>query len=237
MVESLFDESPVIMLYSPCDKAMEARLSAFLKSERFTVVRCREIPESLDRISMAIICDGGVIAPEFAAIERLRYISDIPLMTVSHSCDEIYRTVALDKGADICLSADSLGRNEFTARTAAMLRRYLYAVPKKKPLPDTIVNGSLEADRRRREFFVSGKPVSLTSTQFGIVEYLMENCGRVCSVEDIYRSVWHETPYGIHRTVVDHIRRIRCKIEPDPHNPRYIKSVFGAGYKIEQAMP
>lgn len=227
---------PKIWIYAPKESGVGTKLEVYLKSENMTAKSAKTLPDSFNEISMAIICDGGVMSPCFEEIAQIRACSDIPIMTVSHSCDEIYRTVALDKGADICLSADSLGRNEFTARTAAMLRRYLYSSPSDVPVPDTIVNGSLAVDRKRREFYAGGKSIKLTSTQFGIVEYLMENCGRVCSVEDIYQSVWNETPYGIHRTVVDHIRRIRGKIEPDPHNPRYIKAVFGVGYKIEKAI-
>lgn len=227
---------PKVWIYAPGESGAGAKLEAYLKSEDIAARSVKILPDSFEDISMAIICDGGVMSPCFEEIARIRACSDIPIMTVSRSCDEIYRTVALDKGADICLSADSLGRNEFTARTAAMLRRYLYCSPTPAHLPDTIVNGSLAVDRKRREFYAGGISIKLTSTQFGIVEYLMENCGRVCSVEDIYRSVWNETPYGVHRTVVDHIRRIRGKIEPDPHNPRYIKAVFGVGYKMERAI-
>lgn len=229
------DIKPLVWIYSPDETGSGARLQSFLKSGSILSKSSSSLPQSFEGISMAIICDGGILAPGFAEIESIRSSSDIPIMTVSHSCDEIYRTVALDKGADICLSADSLGRNEFTARTAAMLRRYFYSLPAAEAVPDTIVNGSLEVDRKRREFFAHGREVKLTSTQFGIVEYLMENCGQVCSVEDIYRSVWQEAPYGVHRTVVDHIRRIRGKIEPDPHNPQYIKAVFGMGYKMERS--
>lgn len=229
------DIKPLVWIYPPDETGLGARLQSFLKSGSIPSKSSAALPDSYKGISMVIICDGGIMAPRFAEIEVIRSVSDIPIMTVSHSCDEIYRTVALDKGADICLSADSIGRNEFTARTAAILRRYFYSLPAPEIIPDTIVNGSLAVDRKRREFFAEGREVKLTSTQFGIVEYLMENCGRVCSVEDIYRSVWKEAPYGVHRTVVDHIRRIRGKIEPDPHNPRYIKAVFGAGYKMERS--
>ncbi|MCI7766777.1 MAG: response regulator transcription factor [Oscillospiraceae bacterium] len=227
---------PVVWIYSGRESSLGTKLSAYLRSENIKTCEGKIFPAEPENISMAVICDGGVTAPEFELIERIRNISDIPIMTVSRSCGEIYSTMAIHKGADICLSAEALGRNEFTARTAAMLRRYLYTAPRPTPVPDTIVNGSLAVDRRSREFYAGGKAVRLTSTQFGIVEYLMENCGRVCSVEDIYRSVWKETPYGVHRTVVDHIRRIRSKIEPDPHNPRYIKAVFGVGYKMERAI-
>ncbi|MBQ5331729.1 MAG: response regulator transcription factor [Oscillospiraceae bacterium] len=236
MMDNIPPLRPVVWIYTGSESGLGAKLSAYLSSEKIKTCEGKIFPDHHEDISMAVICDSGVTAPAFELIESIRACSDIPIMTVSRSCGEIYSTMALHKGADICLSADSLGRNEFTARTAAMLRRYLNSAPRPIPVPDTIVNGSLAVDRRSREFFAGGRSIRLTSTQFGIVEYLMENCGRVCSIEDIYRSVWKETPYGVHRTVVDHIRRIRGKIEPDPHNPRYIKAVFGVGYKMERAI-
>lgn len=189
---------------------------------------------------MMIVRDGGLAAPSFDIIGNLRKISDIPLLTVSDSCDEIYRTMALAKGADACMDADDFGKYEFKARVISMLRRYLGESAESRSFlaaggTDTLVNGAISVDRRRREVFSDGNPVKLTAIEYGIVEYLMENCGDVCTVDDIYRRVWRENPYSVRKTVVEHIRRIRSKIEPDPHNPSYIKVVFGVGYKMERA--
>ncbi len=191
---------------------------------------------------MVIIRDGGLAAPAFDIIESIRKFSDIPLLTVSDDCSEIYRIMALSKGADACMSAGDMHHFEsfeFKARVVSMLRRYVGmnpGTPIKKPLlGDTLINGELTVDRRRREVYSGGVRIRMTSIEYGIIEYLMENCGDVCTVEDIYRRVWQDTPYCVRKTVVEHIRRIRSKIEPDPHNPCYIKVVFGIGYKMEKA--
>ena len=189
---------------------------------------------------MMIIRDKGLLSPSFDVIENVRKHSDIPVLTVSDSCDEIYRIMALSKGADACMEiGNGLSSFEFKARIVSMLRRYLDKnvgrVLSDNVQSDTIVNGSIAVDRRRREVFSGGKKIRMTAIEYGIVEYLMENCGDVCTVDDIYRRVWNETPYSVRKTVVEHIRRIRNKIEPDPHNPSYIKVVFGVGYKMERA--
>lgn len=189
---------------------------------------------------MMVIRDGGINAPAFDMIEKIRSFSDIPLLTVSDNCSEIYRIMALSKGADICMSTDDgLEVFEFKARVVSMLRRHL-KIDERSFEPsfvggDKLTNGDLTIDRRRREVFSKGVKIRMTAIEYGIVEFLMENCGDVCTVEDIYRRVWQENPYSVKKTVVEHIRRIRSKIEPDPHNPCYIKVVFGIGYKMERA--
>lgn len=190
---------------------------------------------------MIIIRDGGLADPAFDVIENIRRFSDIPLLTVSDDCSEIYRIMALCKGADACMSADGgFGAFEFKARVVSMLRRQLRSsgedIRRSITGADMLQNGDLTVDRRRREIYSKGVKIRMTAIEYGIVEYLMENCGDVCTVEDIYRRVWQENPYSVKKTVVEHIRRIRSKIEPDPHNPCYIKVVFGIGYKMERAV-
>lgn len=188
---------------------------------------------------MVIIRDGGIEAPAFGEITKLHNASNIPIMTVSDNCTEIYRIMALDKGADICMDAEDFGTFEFKARLVTMLRRHLHipsvSLPVSVNTADTLRNGTIILDRRSREVFKNGSRIKLTAIEYGIIEYLMENCGDVCTIDDIYRQVWHENPYSVKKTVVEHIRRIRTKIESDPHNPKYIKAVFGVGYRMERA--
>lgn len=194
---------------------------------------------------MMIIRDAGLSAPSFDIIGDVRRFSDIPMLTISDSCDEIYRIMALSKGADACMSAgENFGGFELKARVISMLRRYTGAwegdcllTEESKPAPgcDILTNGRIAVDRRKRAVLTDGVVIKTTAIEYGIIEYLMENCGDVCTVNDIYRRVWHSSPYSVRKTVVEHIRRIRSKIEPDPHNPSYIKVVFGVGYKMERA--
>lgn len=235
----------VIIAYGD-DKREEAMsLSDMLSREEINVIPHRS-GEPVDSsclfgdVHMLVIRDGGLISPSFGIIEELRKMSDIPVLTVSDGCDEIYRTMALAKGADACMNADEFGRFEFKARVVSLLRRYIGAQNRSGGIissdGETLINGNISVDRRRREVFREGSLIRMTAIEYGIVEYLMENCGDVCTVDDIYRRVWNETPYCVRKTVVEHIRRIRSKIEPDPHNPSYIKVVFGVGYKMEKAV-
>ena len=235
---------PNVMIAYSGDKINEAmKLSDILSREEINVIPCEEggtLGESciFGRVHMLIVRDGGLSSPSFGLIGRLRSISDMPVLTVSDKCCEIYRTMALAKGADMCMNADEFGSFEFKARVVSLLRRYLSAEQAVNVCADereTLINGGLTIDRRRREVFREGSLVKMTAIEYGIVEYLMENCGNVCTVDDIYRRVWNETPYSVRKTVVEHIRRIRCKLEPDPRNPSYIKVVFGVGYKMERA--
>lgn len=217
------------------------KLQGMLLREEINICTARSADElikgSPESWHMLLICDGGLEQPSFELIEKVRKFSDIPMLTISENSSEIYRIMALSKGADFCMEYDGLGSFELKARIVSVLRRYLSesGSDEMKPIGDTITNGSLTVDRRRREVFCGENRIRLTAIEYGIIEYLMENCGDVCTVEDIYRRVWRETPYSVRKTVVEHIRRIRSKIEPDPHNPSYIKAVFGKGYKMERA--
>ena len=100
---------------------------------------------------------------------------------------------------------------------------------------DTIVNGGLVLDKKQRLIVVEGKEVKLTATEYKIVELLMSNTRQVFPAEQIYESVWEETAdFTVENTVMVHIRHIREKIEIDTKNPKYIKVVWGIGYKMEK---
>jgi DNA-binding response OmpR family regulator len=94
--------------------------------------------------------------------------------------------------------------------------------------------GGLEVDTEAKSVSVDGEPASLTPTELGILTFLIANAGRVFSIEQIYEAVWNEQAYNSENTVAVHIRRIREKIEIDPGNPRYLKVVWGIGYKVEK---
>lgn len=247
-ITSIESRPNVIIAYNGQDNRTSAeQLAKLLMREEINVCTGENGGERIKELCpwgnwhMMIIRDGGLAAPSFDTIGSVRRISDIPLLTVSDGCDEIYRTMALAKGADACMSAgEDFGSFEFKARVVSMLRRYLGTAPDSRCAvmagSDTLVNGIISVDRRRREVFSGGVLIKMTAIEYGIMEYLMENCGDVCSIDDIYRRVWRENPYSVRKTVVEHIRRIRSKIEPDPHNPSYIKVVFGVGYKMERAV-
>jgi DNA-binding response OmpR family regulator len=125
---------------------------------------------------------------------------------------------------------------ELIARVKAQLRRYhAWGGQTPKNDEDTIVNGGLVLDRKQRMIMVDGKETRLTATEYRILELLMTHLGQVFPAEQIYERVWNEeADYAVENTVMVHIRHIREKIEIDTKNPRYIKVVWGIGYKMEK---
>ena len=122
---------------------------------------------------------------------------------------------------------------ELMARVKSQIRRYvsLGSMEKKDSL---IVTGGLALDLDYKEITLDGEKVKLTATEYGILEYLMKNIGRVLSTNQIYEAVWKEPSFQTEKTVTVHIRRIREKIEINPKEPKYLKVVWGIGYKIEK---
>ena len=125
---------------------------------------------------------------------------------------------------------------ELIARVKAQLRRYhTWGGSEPKADEDTIVNGGLVLDKKQRLAVVEGEETKLTATEYNILSLLMEHPGQVFSAEQIYEKVWEETAdYTVENTVMVHIRHIREKIEIDTKNPRYVKVVWGIGYKMEK---
>jgi DNA-binding response OmpR family regulator len=122
---------------------------------------------------------------------------------------------------------------ELVARVKSQLRRYVTLGTYEGINKVIDVNG-LTLDKSAKEVMVHGEPVKLTPIEYKIVELLMTNAGRVFSINDIYERVWKEPCYNAENTVAVHIRKIREKIEIDPKNPRYLKVVWGVGYKMEK---
>ena len=141
------------------------------------------------------------------------------------------KILGLNLGADDYITKPFLTA-ELTARVRSSLRRYtmLGSVTTEK---DEYVVGSISLNDPAKEVRVDGDIVNLTKTEYEILRLLIKEPGRVFSPHEIYRSVWGDDPYGTENTVAVHIRRLREKIEIDPAKPRYLKVIWGQGYKIE----
>ena len=124
---------------------------------------------------------------------------------------------------------------ELVARVKSQLRRYMLLGDMRSINSSSqLIVGGLSLNRETKEFKVDGVPVKLTPTEFKIMELLMSNPGIVFSAEKIYERVWQEEAHSVENTVMVHIRRIREKIEINPKEPKYLKVVWGIGYKIEK---
>lgn len=215
-------------------------ISELLKYEGYQVVKAYDGMEALDALEREkidlILLD--VMMPRLnglSALMKLREKSRIPVIILSAKTEESDKVSGLTLGADDYVEKP-YNPAELTARVKAHLRRY-HAWGEKKPVAeeDKIVNGGLVLDKRQRVVIVEGEEVHLTATEYKILELLMEHPGQVFPAEQIYESVWEGTAdHTVENTVMVHIRHIREKVEIDPKKPRYVKVVWGIGYKMEK---
>ena len=170
-----------------------------------------------------------------SALMKLRERSRIPVIILSAKTEESDKVSGLILGADDYVEKP-YNAAELIARVKAHLRRYrAWGGEKPKEAEDRIVNGGLVLDKKQRVVIVEGAEVRLTATEYKILELLMEHPGQVFSAEQIYERVWQESAsYTVENTVMVHIRHIREKIEIDTKKPRYVKVVWGIGYKMEK---
>ena len=170
-----------------------------------------------------------------SALMKLREKHRIPVIILSAKTEESDKVSGLVMGADDYVEKP-YNPAELMARVKAHLRRYrAWGGQAPEQDADRLVNGGLVLDRKQRLIIVEGEEVRLTATEYKIVELLMEHPGQVFSAEQIYENVWHdEACFAVENTVMVHIRHIREKIEIEPKKPRYIKVVWGIGYKMEK---
>ena len=165
----------------------------------------------------------------FAVLKELREVSDIPVILLSARGEDIDKIRGLGLGADDYMQKP-FSPGELVARVRAHLSRFerLTSVARGSKL---VVRG-LEIDREARRVYVHGEECSLTPKEFDILSFLMENPNRVYSKDDLFERIWGLEAIGDGDTVVVHVRRLREKIEPEPQNPQYVETVWGAGYRF-----
>jgi DNA-binding response OmpR family regulator len=220
------------------DKAIVDALEIYLKQENYNVVKAYTGKQALKAISEQkihlILLD--IMMPELdglSAVIKIREEGNIPVIILSAKSEDTDKIIGLNFGADDYVTKP-FNPLELMARVKSQMRRYtlLGSIAQKKS--GVLTTGGLELDTEAKELRVDGEPVKLTATEYGIVLFLMENMGRVFSTSQIYENVWNEPPFSADNTVSVHIRRIREKIEINPKEPKYLKVVWGIGYKIEK---
>jgi DNA-binding response OmpR family regulator len=170
-----------------------------------------------------------------AATRKLREKHNLPVILLSAKSEDTDKIAGLGFGADDYVTKP-FHPLELLARVKSQIRRYT-CLGGNVPQEGQLETGGLQLDTIAKQLTVDGEPVKLTATEYGIVRYLMENLGRTLSAEQIYQAVWNEPAYISERTVTVHIRRIREKIEINPKDPKYLKVVWGIGYKMEKIQP
>ena len=175
-----------------------------------------------------------IMMPEMDSITataKIREISNIPIILLTAKSEDSDKILGLDIGADDYITKP-FNPSEVLARVRSQLRRYT-RLGGVQETPDVIRIGAVEMDDAGRTVTVDGSEVQLTPVEYGILRTLMRSPGKVFSSAEIYREVWKDSPVGAEGVVAVHIRHLREKIEINPSDPRYIKVVWGQGYKME----
>ena len=219
------------------DKEIREGVQIYLQSQGYKVFQAADGVEGLEiiekeEIHLAIV---DIMMPRMDGIRmtmKLREKHDLPVIMLSAKSEEVDKITGLNIGADDYVTKPFTPM-ELMARVNSQLRRYRKFLEKLAPKENVHVIGGLEINEEAVEVTMDGNPVKLTPIEYKILLLLAKNPGRVFSAEEIYERVWQEKAINTD-TIMVHVRNIREKIEIDPKNPKYLKVVWGVGYKIEK---
>ena len=225
------------------DKDIREGIDIYLRNQGYVVYQAGDGVEGLEiiqkeEIHLAIV---DIMMPRMDGITMMMKVRekgyDFPVIMLSAKSEEVDKIMGLNMGADDYVTKP-FTTMELLARVNSHLRRharYLEALSKaSEPKKDTYhVLGGIEVNEETVEVFVDGNPVRLTPIEFKILLLLIRNPGRVFSADEIYERIWNEKAINTD-TIMVHIRKIREKIEIDPKNPKYLKVVWGVGYKMDR---
>ena len=165
------------------------------------------------------------------AMARLREFSNIPVILLTAKSEDSDKILGLSVGADDYITKP-FNPVEVLARVKSQLRRFLQLGAAVKA-PSELTVGGICLDHDAKRVTLDGEPIALTPKEYDILYYLMQHPGKVFTPAELYSAVWNEAPVGIDNTVAVHIRHLREKLEINPSEPRYLKVVWGKGYKLE----
>ena len=166
------------------------------------------------------------------ATAKIREFSNVPIILLTAKSETEDKVLGLNVGADDYITKPFVPV-EVLARVRSQLRRYAFLGSRPEEAPGVLTIGSVSLDDRTKTVTVDGEPVAVTPTEYAILHLLMANPGKVYSTKALYESVWQEAALGSEGAVAVHIRHLREKIEINPSEPRYLKVVWGQGYKME----
>ena len=221
------------------EKEIADLLEIYLISDGFQVLKAYSAKEGLrileeKKIDLVLL---DVMMPDMDGIamcRRIRETNNIPIIMVSAKTQDIDKIVGLSTGADDYV-AKPFNPLELMARVKSQLRRYTQLGNLNQQGNSQVYKcGGLMINDENKEVTVDGEPIKLTPIEYNILLLLVKNAGKVFSIDQIYEAIWNEEAIGADNTVAVHIRHIREKIEINPREPRYLKVVWGVGYKIEK---
>lgn len=221
------------------DREIVEAIEIYLSQEGYKVLKAYDGEEALkvldrEKVDLLII---DVMMPKLDGIRatlKIREKKNMPIIILSAKSEDADKILGLNVGADDYMTKP-FNPLELTARVKSQLRRYTQlgsTIDKSNRAVYAV--GGLSIDDEQKEVTVDGEPVRLTPIEYNILLLLVKNQGKVFSIDQIYESIWNEDAIGVDNTVAVHIRHIREKIEINPKEPRYLKVVWGVGYKIEK---
>ncbi|MBR5785065.1 MAG: response regulator transcription factor [Clostridia bacterium] len=218
------------------DKEIVDSIAIFLSGENYTVIKAYDGIEALDALSEndvhLMILD--IMMPKLDGIKtlmKLRETRNIPVVLLSAKSEDADKILGLTAGADDYVTKP-FNPSELVARVKSQLRRYTALGSIAKQNEEIVIDG-LCINIENKTVRVDGEDIRLTPIEYKILELLARNRKRIFSAEDIYRNVWNEETAVGDNTIAVHIRHIREKIEINPKEPKYLKVVWGIGYKVD----
>lgn len=220
------------------DKEIVGAIEIYLKKEGYNILKAYNGKQALkviqeNEIHLVIL---DIMMPEKDGIETLEEIrkdKSIPVILLSAKSEDYDKIGGLNSGADDYITKP-FNPLELIARVNSHLRRYVsLGSLENKNNSKIYQTGELVINDETKIVTVDGKEVKLTATEFNILKFLLENKGKVYSIPEIYENVWKEEGFGAENIIAVHIRHIREKIEINPKDPKYLKVIWGVGYKIE----
>ncbi|WGF38289.1 response regulator transcription factor [Lysinibacillus capsici] len=222
------------------EKEIRNLIGIYLKNEGFHVLEACDGEEGLQLVKKhkvhLIVLD--LMMPKVNGIEmcmKVREIAEMPIIMLTAKSQDMDKISGLTIGADDYVTKP-FNPLELIARIKSQLRRYLKMSVLHSSNREELEVGDLRINTATHEVFVNNERVKLTPREFAILELLVSNPGIVMSAEQIYEKVWKEEAFQSENTVMVHIRKIRERIEANPRNPQYIKTVWGVGYKVEKVL-
>lgn len=219
------------------DAAILESLRIYLSNEGYKVLTAQNGMEALEKVKEeeihCIVMD--IMMPELDGLKatlKIREKYNFPIILLSAKSEDTDKIAGLGFGADDYVTKP-FNPLELVARVKSQIRRYTN-LGSFEAKAGRLVSGGVVLDTDTKTVSVDGAEVKLTAMEYKILEYLMSNMGRVLSSSQIYEAVWHEPSYTSEKTVTVHIRNLREKIEINPKDPKYLKVVYGLGYKCEK---
>ena len=231
-------ETKETILVCDDDKNIVEAIEIYLSQEGYRVLKAYDGEEAIqilksEQVQLLVI---DVMMPKLDGIHatlQIREFSSIPIIVLSAKSEDADKILGLNVGEDDYVTKP-FNPLELIARVKSNLRRYTQLGNDIKNNQNVCTIGGLTINDETKEVTVDGEPVKLTPIEYNILYFLARNAGKVYSIEQIYESIWNEEAVGADNTVTVHIRHIREKIEINPKEPRYLKVVWGIGYKVEK---